>query len=174
MLKFKPRASKPTKHRSLAPLGLLPLSPSHKNICSYRGNGYRWPPNAFATILSFFLDASSHLYKRVCPSVRRSVGPSVCPSVRPSVRPLRLLENHNFRQFSAARMSRIKSNTRYDVLRETYGTTFFHLSFRPSRAQKSIHKETHSGRIIAWSGLFYWGTIFFLISAPFSFKSTIM
>ena len=33
-----------------------------------------------------FLDASSHLYKRVCPSVRRSVGPSVCPSVRPSVR----------------------------------------------------------------------------------------
>ena len=28
-----------------------------------------------------FLDASSHLYKRVCPSVRRSVGPSVGPSV---------------------------------------------------------------------------------------------
>ena len=27
-----------------------------------------------------FLDASSHLYKRVCPSVRRSVGPSVGPS----------------------------------------------------------------------------------------------
>ena len=25
----------------------------------------------------FFLDASSHLYKRVCPSVGRSVGPSV-------------------------------------------------------------------------------------------------
>ena len=29
-----------------------------------------------------FLDAPSHLYKRVCPSVR----PSVCPSVRPWVR----------------------------------------------------------------------------------------
>ena len=28
-----------------------------------------------------FLDASSHLYKRVCPSVRRSVRPSVRPSV---------------------------------------------------------------------------------------------
>ena len=28
-----------------------------------------------------FLDASSHLYKRVCPSVRGSVGPSVRPSV---------------------------------------------------------------------------------------------
>ena len=28
-----------------------------------------------------FLDASSHLYKRVCPSVGRSVGPSVRPSV---------------------------------------------------------------------------------------------
>ena len=32
-----------------------------------------------------FLDASvgTHLYKRVCPSVRRSVRPSVGPSVRP-------------------------------------------------------------------------------------------
>ena len=28
-----------------------------------------------------FLDASSHLYKRVCPSVGQSVGPSVDPSV---------------------------------------------------------------------------------------------
>merc|ERR1711989_302694 len=34
----------------------------------------------------FFLDASSHLYKRVCPSVRSSVHPSVRPSVGPSVR----------------------------------------------------------------------------------------
>ena len=32
-----------------------------------------------------FLDASSHLYKRVCPSVRPSVRRSVGPSVRPSV-----------------------------------------------------------------------------------------
>ena len=32
-----------------------------------------------------FLDASTHLYKRLCPSVRPSVGPSVGPSVRPSV-----------------------------------------------------------------------------------------
>ena len=30
-----------------------------------------------------FLDASLHLYKRVCPSVGPSVGPSVRPSVRP-------------------------------------------------------------------------------------------
>ena len=29
-----------------------------------------------------FLDASSHLYKRVCPSVRQSVRPSVRRSVR--------------------------------------------------------------------------------------------
>ena len=34
-----------------------------------------------------FFDASSHLYKRVCPSVRPSVNPSVRPSVRLSVRP---------------------------------------------------------------------------------------
>ena len=33
-----------------------------------------------------FLDASSHLYKRVCPSVCPSVRPHVRPSVRPSVR----------------------------------------------------------------------------------------
>ena len=33
------------------------------------------------------LDASSHLYKRVCPSVRRSVQRSVRRSVRPSVHP---------------------------------------------------------------------------------------
>ena len=33
---------------------------------------------------SRFLDAPSHLYKRVCPSVRLSVGPSVRRSVRPS------------------------------------------------------------------------------------------
>ena len=40
---------------------------------------------SFFQIFSWFLDASSHLYKRVCPSVRPSVGPSVGPSVRPSV-----------------------------------------------------------------------------------------
>ena len=34
------------------------------------------------TVFLFFLDAFSHLYKRVCPSVRPSVGPSVGPSVR--------------------------------------------------------------------------------------------
>ena len=40
----------------------------------------------FCFLLTFlFLDASSHLYKRVCPSVGRSIGPSVRPSVRPSV-----------------------------------------------------------------------------------------
>ena len=33
-----------------------------------------------------FLDAFSHLYNRVCPSVGPSVSPSVCQSVRPSVR----------------------------------------------------------------------------------------
>ena len=44
-----------------------------------------------------FLDASTHLYKRVCPSVRRSVGPSVRrsdgPSVRRSVGPSRVFLN---------------------------------------------------------------------------------
>ena len=33
--------AKLTEHRSSAPLGPLPLSPSHINIYSHRGNGYR-------------------------------------------------------------------------------------------------------------------------------------
>ena len=41
MLKFNPRASKLTKHRSSAPSGPLPISPSHTHIYSKRGNGYR-------------------------------------------------------------------------------------------------------------------------------------
>ena len=45
----------------------------------------------FVAILIIFLDAASHLYKRVCPFTRRSVRPSLCP--------LRLFENHSFRQF---------------------------------------------------------------------------
>ena len=42
------------QHRSSAPLGPLPLSPPHTLIYSHRGNGYRWPSNAFATILFLF------------------------------------------------------------------------------------------------------------------------
>ena len=38
-----------------------------------------------------FLDAPSHLYMRLCPSVRRSVRPSVRPSVRRSVGPSRVI-----------------------------------------------------------------------------------
>ena len=34
---------------------------------------------------SSFLDASTHLYERLCPLVRRSVGPSVGPSVSLSI-----------------------------------------------------------------------------------------
>ena len=35
----------------------------------------------------YFLDASRHLYTRVCPSIRWCVHPSVHPLVRPSIRP---------------------------------------------------------------------------------------
>ena len=34
-----------------------------------------------------FLVADTQLYKRLCPSIRLSIGPSVRPSVRRSVRP---------------------------------------------------------------------------------------
>ena len=40
-LKFNPRASKLTKHRSLALSWPLPLSPSDTYIYSHRGNGFR-------------------------------------------------------------------------------------------------------------------------------------
>ena len=43
----------------------------------------------FCHLRCLFLDAPSHLYKRVCPSVR----PWVRPSVRTSVRPLALRKN---------------------------------------------------------------------------------
>ena len=46
----------------------------------------RRPSGFFMVVTNFpyplFLDAFSHLYKRVCPSVRPSVRPSVCRSVR--------------------------------------------------------------------------------------------
>ena len=51
-LKSQPWSSKLAKHRSSAPLGLLPLLPPDIHINSNGGNGYRWPSNAFATILS--------------------------------------------------------------------------------------------------------------------------
>ena len=38
-------------------------------------------PFYFLLILFIFLDASSHLYMRVCPSVRRSFCPLVGPSI---------------------------------------------------------------------------------------------
>ena len=37
-------------HGSSAPLGPLPLSSSHPYIHQYRGIGYLWPCNAFATL----------------------------------------------------------------------------------------------------------------------------
>ena len=70
----------------------------NSSIYSHRGNGYRWPSNAFATIVfgisipfsclyrSFFglsfLVADTQLYKRLCPSVRLLVRLSVGPSIR--------------------------------------------------------------------------------------------
>ena len=47
-------------------------------------------PAGLDEIWDGFLDASSHLYNRVCPSIRPSVRPLVRPSVRPSVRRSRI------------------------------------------------------------------------------------
>ncbi len=50
-------------------------------------------------LTSLFLDASSHLYMRVCPSVRPSVGRSVRPSVRPLVGRSRFRQKRENRWF---------------------------------------------------------------------------
>ena len=55
-------------------MGLNPLYLCHFNAC-------------LIVFLLAFLDAPSHLYKRVCLSVRRSICPSVCRSIRRSVTP---------------------------------------------------------------------------------------
>ena len=44
-----------------------------------------WSINIVLGTVGEFLDASSHLYKRACPSIGPSVGPSVRRSVGPSV-----------------------------------------------------------------------------------------
>ena len=65
MLKLNPRASKLIKHRSSAPSGPLPLSPSHTHIYSHRGNGYRWPSNAFATITCYLSLSTAVLVQKL-------------------------------------------------------------------------------------------------------------
>jgi len=55
----KPRSTKLTKHRSSAHSEPLPLSSSHINTYSHRGNEYRWPSDAFATI--YFLPSNLKL-----------------------------------------------------------------------------------------------------------------
>ena len=56
-----------------------------------------------------FLDASSHLYMRVRPSVRPYVRPSVCPSVRMSVTITKILRTNDFREkFSITKLFKIK------------------------------------------------------------------
>ena len=69
------------------------------------GWSFCWLFGFVFTILAFpgcFLDAPSHLYKRVCPSVRPSVRRAVGPSVRRSVTPsLRRVRGASYAVYSA-------------------------------------------------------------------------
>merc|ERR1712002_1198712 len=75
--------------KRLFPLGFCPLlvrlmyhDPLLSRISSRKRSCATW----ILSHIKSFLDASSHLYKRVCPSVCPYVRPSVRPSVRMSVR----------------------------------------------------------------------------------------
>ena len=92
-----PKTDRPVwNHRSLAPPGPLPLS-SHLHLHQYRGIGYRWQCNAFATFLSplsFSFWAAAPKGTKSCRTqgdFRSSVHPSVIPSFRPYIPPIRPL-----------------------------------------------------------------------------------
>ena len=114
--------------------------------------------------------SGTHLYKRVSPFVRLSIR----PSVRPYVRPSRFLKNWSFWHFSASAMLRINSNTLWYALRSLYQTIrhticpsiYMYLTWL---SPKSTHARTQSGRIVAWSGLFF--CLFFFSSRRISMES---
>ena len=100
--------------------------------------------------------SGTHLYKRVCPSVRRSVRrsvrPSVRPSVGPSVRPSRLCKKRVSRLFLATVRSYTETNDQPTCFESVFARLFVHLSLHTYVAW-SIHAETQPGRIVAQSGL---------------------
>ena len=113
--------------------------------------------------------SGTHLYKRVCPFVRRSVGPSVRPSVRPSVGrsvgPLRLCKNRVSRLFLAT----VRSYTETNDQPTCFESLLYYSVVSPVCSSIclsvyvtwSIHAETQSGRIFARSGLFLVHFVFY-------------
>ena len=97
--------------------------------------------------------SGAHLYKRVCLSVRPSVG----PSVRPSVGPLRLCKNRVSRLFLATVRSCTctETNDQPPSYESLFTRLFVHLSLH-TYVTWSIHAKTQPGRIITRSGLFIW------------------
>ena len=96
---------------------------------------YEFPFLSFSSpsILSTFLDASPHLYKRVCPSVCPSICLSVCPSVCP------FFKNPQKRLFSVADDIRMKGRTS----RDPYHTHIIHTHTHPRALTRT---RTHARR----------------------------
>ena len=92
------------------------------------------------------MDASSHLYKRVCPSVG--------PSVRPLVGLLCLCKNRVSRLFLATVRSYTETNDQPTCFESLFTHLSFHLSLH-TYVTWSILAETQPGRIVARSGLFF-------------------
>ena len=118
----------------------------------------------FLFFIPFFLrrflmrPSGTHLYKRVC------------PSVRPSVRPLRLCKNRVSRLFLAT----VRSYTETNDQPTCFESLLYHLVVSPVCSSIclsiyvtwSIHAETRPGRIVARSGLFtrFWGPLVTMVT----------
>ena len=89
-----------------------------------------------------FLVTCKRLYKSLCRSVGRSVGP------------LRLCRNCIFRLFLATVRSYTETNDQPTCFESLFTRLFVHLSLHTYVAW-TIHAETQPGRIVARSGLFF-------------------
>ena len=89
--------------------------------------------------------SGTHLYKRVCPSVRWSIRPSVRPSFRPYVRPLRKCKIRVFRLFLAMMRSYTESNDRQICHWVSC------VSGLVSRGHAALCLSVSEGRSVGWS-----------------------
>ena len=101
-------------------------------------------------------------------SIRGSVRPSVRWTIRPSVGPLRLCKNRVSWLFLATVRPYTETNDQPTCFESLFTRLFVHLSLH-TYVIWSTHAETQPGRIVAQSGLFFYGlfSYLFLFSPTF-------